>query len=138
MKIYITLKPSDQHVGDCKNVDFNELSKIPDASCKYIHANDCCDFILERPTFIKQLVKKLKYGGQIIIEGTDVVNVSFGISRGNLTAEEIQALLYNGRLYCDTMLNTKEYLMNFGLTILLNRITQYKYSITAERPNVKS
>ena len=130
MKIQLVTKNTTQY-EDCQIVQLNDLQKIENATCTLIHMGNCLEFV--NGSLLEVALKKLRYGGRIIIEGTDLLEVIYGYFRDVITLQEVQALLFIGRHACYTLENMVNVLRAAGLTIISNRLTQYRYTITAER-----
>lgn len=111
-----------------------ELAEVIDASCEEIHAQDCLDFMKDDDKLL-QILKKIRYNGEVTFTGVDLLEVSRQIFTGQLTIQQANAFLYgNGRL-SSTDLNTfVGVLGNYGFKVTLKRhITPQQYSITAVR-----
>jgi hypothetical protein len=122
---------------DCQRVEINQVNAIPDASCNLLHVGNCLDFIQNSQEALPQFVKKLRYGGQIVIEGVDLVEVGMGVSNNTLPIPQAQSLLFSGRQSCTTMDIMIQVVRQLGLRPIKTRLMQYKYLIRAERPNAK-
>ena len=83
--------------------------------------------------FLQRVVKKLRYGGKLIIEGTDLMEVQFALNNSTLSPLEVQPILFAGRYTCYTIENIIQVLRQLGLIIIKHSLMQYKYSIVAER-----
>jgi len=122
---------------DCQMIEMNQLNGIPDACCTLLHLGNCCDFVSNQNELLQQCIKKLRYGGQIIVEGTDLAETSFGMAHNIISLNQAQDLLFKGRNSCTTIYDVTNILQQFNLNILKKRLMQYRYFIRAERPNVQ-
>ncbi|KKL15381.1 hypothetical protein LCGC14_2506160 [marine sediment metagenome] len=141
MKIQFTIPAHKDLISpfeDCEITSVEQIDTIPDATCTLIHLGNCCDFLPNRQEFLQKVVNKLRYGGHIIVEGTDLIEVSYGIARDLLQTQDVQSILFHGRNSCSTIHEMKEYIQNLNLKIINNRLAQYKYSIRAERPQIQN
>lgn len=121
---------------DCQLIDITNLDNIPDAICKFIHLGSCCDFSPNGVELLQRVVKKLRYGGHILLEGTDLVEVSYSIANDTLLLQDAQVLLFQGRHSCSNINDMVQSLQQLNLGIIYKRLMQYKYSIRAERSHV--
>ena len=53
-------------------VTIENLPSIDDGSCPEIILSDTLDFVYNREEVLQEVVKKLKYGGTIVINGVDI------------------------------------------------------------------
>ena len=123
---------SIQKYDNCELVPLTTLPTIKEATCKFIHLGNCCDFVQTNEVII-EATKKLRYGGKLLIEGTDLIEVMYALFRNVLTLENVQQLLFMGRYSCSTLEQMENLLKQLGLKIVKKRLFQYRYSITAER-----
>ena len=117
-----------------EQVDLSEIGNLDDAAYEEIFVDSCLDFIQQRDDFTQELVKKIRYGGQIIISGSDVYEISRAMMSKNLRLEEANSIMYNGRYSISSVLDMVSKLQQLGLTILHKRVNNFKYTIIAERP----
>ena len=135
MKIQLTL-PQQQQVQqfeDCQLCSLESLDSLPNAACTFLYVNNCCDFVPNRQEIFHKIVSKLRYGGEILIEGTDLIEVGYGLSRGLIQTQDVQPLLFGGRYSCSTIDEVQDSLQQLNLQIVNKRLMQYKYSIRAKR-----
>lgn len=139
MKIQLLLEQHKDMVSnfeDCQRVFITQLNQISQASCTLVHMGNVHDFVKNDIELMAAVVSKLRYGGNLVIEGTDVLEVAYDIASGALDVNKIQHMLFDGRFHCRTHEDILKLLRSQGLKILSNRLNQYKYSIRAERPHV--
>ena len=67
-----------------EQVDLSEAGSLDDGAYKEIFVGDCLDFIEKRDMFLGELVKKIRYGGKIIVTGSDVHEVCRATMNRNL------------------------------------------------------
>ena len=104
---------------DCQAININQLDSIPNSTCTLIHIGNCYDFIPNNKEVLTKAISKLRYGGQLVIEGTDLIEVSYGISRDMIQTQDVQGLLFAGRHTCSTIHEMTARLRQCGLTILM-------------------
>jgi len=119
---------------DCKLVKVLDLNSIPDGSCRLLYLGNCGDFVQNKDEVLGKSVKKLRYGGHIIVEGIDLSEVSYGLFHNIISLQDAQNLIFQGRSSCSTISETVNQLQYYNLTILKSRLMQYKYLVRAERP----
>jgi len=119
---------------DCEMVPPERLNDLEPSSCMLLHLGNCCDFLINRFQVLQVAISKLRYGGHIIVEGTDYIDTAYAIVRGELNLEDVSTLLFYGRTNCVDFQTAKTQLQQFGLSIISNRLMQHKYSIRAMRP----
>ncbi len=91
------------------------------------------------------IVAKIRYGGILILEGTDIFEISRSLMMLHISLADCQNLIYNNKnttndhkRSCSSLLEEVANLQNFGLDIVHQRVNSYKYSITSRRPEIKS
>ncbi len=139
MKIQLFLsqyKDITPQFEDCQQVNIEQLNHIPQSTCTLIHVGNTCDFIPNRPDVLTYVIQLLRYGGCLIIEGTDLTDISRAIFDGAVKTEDVQGLLFAGRYFCYSLEDVVAELQKLGLKIVKQRLQQYKYYIKAERPHV--
>ena len=111
---------------------------VENASCSSIHLADCMDYVppSERSKVLATALKKLRYGGDISISGTDLIAVCQHMSSGVMSIIQANASLFEGRLSASTITDVLETLKEMGLEIVNAKIEGMYYSIKARRPNV--
>ena len=117
-----------------EQVDLSEIGSLDDAAYEEIFVDSCLDFIQQRDDFTQELVKKIRYGGQLVISGSDIYEISRAMMSKNLGLEEANSIMYDGRYSISSVLDMVAKLQKLGLTILRKRVNNFKYTIIAERP----
>ena len=135
MHIQLYVQKVDQY-QDCKQIQLNQLNSLPPASCSLIHIGNCLDFVPNRELVFTEICKKLKYGGRIIVEGTDLAETMFAYHTGVLLEKDLIPILFTGRYSCTTLNHIYTMCKDIGLTIIQSRLDQYIYSVVGERHNV--
>jgi hypothetical protein len=135
MHIQLCIQKVDQY-QDCQQIQLNKLNNIQAASCSLIHIGNCLDFVPNRELVFVEICKKLKYGGRIIVEGTDLTETMFAYHTGVLLDKDLIPILFAGRYSCTTLNHIYTICKDVGLTIIQSRLDKYTYSIIGERPNV--
>lgn len=115
-------------------VTIENLPSIDDGSCPEIILSDTLDFVYNREEVLQEVVKKLKYGGTIVINGVDINLTAKGIVTGRIQLPEIKELMYNQKLSTDNLDNMLNNLRMLGLEPQTYNIQGYFYSVTARRP----
>ena len=117
-----------------EQVDLSEIGSLDDAAYEEIFVDSCLDFIEQRDDFIKELVKKIRYEGQIVISGSDMYEISRAMMSKALSLEEANSIIYGSRYSISSVLDMVAKLQQLGLTVLHKRVNDFKYTIIAERP----
>ena len=117
-----------------EQIDLSEVASLDDAAYEEILVGDCLDFIEHRDEFLKELVKKLRYGGKIIVAGADIYEISRAIMNRNLSLEEINSTIYDGRYSISSVFDMTRKIQKLGLKPTHKRANDFKYTIIAERP----
>lgn len=82
----------------------------------------------------RAMVRLVKRGGSIIINGTDIYEVSKALSNYNISIQDANKLLYEGsKKNCFSITFVIESLKQYGLTIKTKRVNGYQYSVEAVR-----
>lgn len=121
---------------DYETFEVTNLNKLPDASCTGLYTSSL-DSMPDRYAVLTEMIKKLRYGASLVIEGVDVLDVARNLHIGALPIEEANTLLYNKgtSVSCDTIFNLIDFCQSLGLNIKHKRIINNRYSIEAVRPN---
>jgi len=123
----------DTPFEDCEIKSLQELAKIPDSTCVLINLADCLEFVTNPQEVLAAACKKLRYGGNIIVEGTDTTEICKRLLSGIASHDVATELLWSGRQTCFDMNDMEQNVTSFGLAIIHSRLAQYKYLIRAER-----
>ena len=107
---------------NCQQVDITQLDNVPNATCTLVHIGNCYDFVQNGPELLDKAVSKLRYGGQLVIEGTDLIEVSYSIARDMIPVQDVQGLLFGGRYTCSTINDMANTLRGLNLRIVKNRL----------------
>ena len=81
------------------------------------------------------VVSKLRYGGELIIRGLDLIEISRQIFIKSIDFKTAQHMIYNNRQSADCMNGVVEQLKKLGLDISLYYTDQSFYQVEARRPN---
>tara|TARA_Y100000356_G_C11171422_1_gene241552 strand:- start:331 stop:759 length:429 start_codon:yes stop_codon:yes gene_type:complete len=117
-----------------EHVDLSEIGGLDDGAYEEIFVDSCLDFIEQRDDFTKELVKKIRYKGQIIISGSDMYEISRAMVSKTIGLEEANSIIYDGRYSIGSVLDMVAKLQQLGLKVLHKRVNDFKYTIIAERP----
>jgi len=144
---YPIIKNKDQaFTTEKKKGSVRNLDHIADTGeVEQIVANDVIDFIDpdKKGGVIQGWCKKLAYGGTISIGGVDLWEVSKGYSGFGLSDEQVSSLLFGNpgfpfgyrRGVCNGQ-NIRDILQNCGLKVTRHMVDNYRYNITAKRPEL--
>lgn len=82
----------------------------------------------------REYVSLVKKGGTLIVNGTDIYEVSKALASYNISVQDANKLLYEGGkangFNISFVIDT---LKSYGLKIITKRISNFKYSVEAER-----
>ena len=131
MKVKLVLDNQQDKSNNC--LPISQINSLEQASCEHIDVGDCCDFIPTRREAMLAVLSKMRYNGTIDISGVDLTEVGHSFIRGELTLEQAQSLIYNGRTSCTTLSYVVDELKEVGLRIISNRLDDHHYHITAVR-----
>lgn len=82
----------------------------------------------------RELVRLVKRGGSVIVNGTDIYEVSKALANYNINIQDANNLLYSGlKANCFSINFVIDTLKNYGLTIKTKRVNGYQYSVEAIR-----
>ena len=70
-------------------VDLAQVIDIDNGSCEEILLDNCLDYVSQRKDFLSEIVKKLRYGGKIIVSGLDLHQVGRQITNGFITTDNV-------------------------------------------------
>ena len=120
--------------SNCEQIDVSEVGSLDNAAYEEIFVGTCLDFIEQRNDFTEELVKKLRYGGKIIVGGSDAYEISRATMTRNINLEEMNSILYGGRYSISSVFDMIGRLEQLGLKTIHKRVNNFKYTIIAERP----
>jgi len=118
--------------GFDKVVKLSELDSLSQ-SVTVLEINNILDTVPNRDELLKVLLSKLRYGGRIILNGTDIDNVTQALVSRAINIEEASQRLYDGRMSCSSANAMIEKLTSFGIKITKVKFNQFDYMIVAER-----
>ena len=133
MKIKIVKNVNEPIASQYTKIDFKSMNQVELATCMELDIGDSLDYVTDRYKELENMTNKIRYGGTIIIMGTDILSISQDLMVGQLTPREGSDLLYNGKITCTTLRGIVEALKEKGFKILRQDIAQYKYLIVGER-----
>jgi hypothetical protein len=116
-------------------VDLSDVGDLDDAAYEEVLVGDSLDFIDDRDSFVDEIVKKLRYGGKIIMSGVDIFEVSRGIISKQVKNSDINQILYLRRCSVSNIFDMADKLSSLGLRIIKKRTDNYRYTLIAERPS---
>ena len=84
------------------------------------------------------LVSKLRHGGTLIIEGTDLIEIARYVVIGQISSQEAYDKLYNGRMSVCDLVTMSQAVNDRGITLINQKLTEHVYSIVGKRPDAKA
>ena len=114
-------------------VDLAQVMDIDDGSCEEILLENCLDYVSQRKDFLSEIVKKLRYGGKIIVSGIDLHQVGRQITNGFITTSNAAAVLYDKRQSSSTIDEMQALLELGSLTIISKQLSDISYTLIAQR-----
>lgn len=136
MKILVTHPNLQQEPdNDQEVVSLQELSRLDDAICIYIHLADCMDYVppSERYKLLQVAIKKMRYNAVITVSGVDILTVGQQIYAGLLEIDKANSVLYNSRLSADSINNVVTNMESMGLELINAKLDGLYYSIKMRR-----
>ena len=111
------------------------LQTIPDGSCDEIMMIDLLDILdlQTRQNVITVAASKLAYNGTIILNGLDILMIASNLLSQNITIEQINQQIYNGKKSIMSAETSVSILKSLGLKIIQKRLNDNTYSIIAQR-----
>ena len=106
------------------------LEEIPDGS---LDDFDILDSLDRYTNPLSDYLKKVSYGGKIIISGTDLGEIAHAIVKDELSSEEARGLLYAGRRSLRSVFDVIDELTKAGFKPVFKGINTYQYSVIGER-----
>ena len=114
-------------------VDLAQVMDIDDGSCEEILLENCLDYVSQRKDFLSEIVKKLRYGGKIIVSGIDLHQVGRQITNGFITTSNAASVLYNKRQSSSTIDEMQALLELGSLTIISKQLSDISYTLISQR-----
>ncbi len=119
------------HIG----FTLDKLQQFEDSICTEMHVGHLLDYHQNRDEILTMLVKKIRYGGNIIIYGTDLQTIATDFVNGDINEQQAMTALYNKKQSCSTLEYMKDMLTGMNMKIVNHNIIGNIYTITAQRPN---
>lgn len=119
-------------------VPLTNLGEIEDASCDLIHLNDCMDYVnlSVRDQLLLTAIKKLRKNGELLISGTDTIELVSQYYNHSISIQQLNASIYDGRLSIDSLFNLQKKLKKItSLSIVNAKLDGVYYSIKCKRTN---
>jgi len=132
MKIEI-VKEIKVEGGGYQQMKLESAVNLEPSTCDEIIVGDILDYTNNKGQVFQQLVSKLKYNGIINLSGISLDIICNEYNNGQLTPYEMTELLYNGKTSTDTLYGIINMCQHYGLEIILEDITQYKYIVSAKK-----
>ena len=114
-------------------VDLAQVIDIDDGSCEEILLENCLDYVSQRKDFLSEIVKKVRYGGKIIVSGIDLHQVGRQIRNGFITTSNAASVLYDKRQSSSTIDEMQSLLELGSLTIISKQLSDINYTLIAQR-----
>lgn len=130
MKIIIVLEVKQVSDNNYHYITPNQLATIENNSCTEVHIT-CLDYIPESLRFIGECIAKLRKNGILTLVGLDIVEISKAVITGQITIDDINAILYKGKQSIDTLNRLKLFLASIHTTIEDIRLNNLTYNIKA-------
>lgn len=137
MKLYIAHKSSNEiRHNDELPISLNDMGQIENGSCLKIRANNILDYVAwkDRQDLLKMLVSKLRFNGELSLNGIDLFSISHYIDTGQLSIEEMNLSLLNGRLSTDCMFMVEKSIKDLGMEIIQSKLDGFVFHILSKRP----
>lgn len=112
------------------------IAQYPDQSLDTILIQDLLDYIPENETYdiIKSILSKLKEGGELHVQGTDIKKLGIAIAFDKLPSEEFRKTLYPGKNCIYTMPEVIQILVAVGLNVTIKKyINVVEYYLVANK-----
>lgn len=124
------------YTNDDIPITLEELSMIEEGSCEYIDINNYLDFIpyQERDKVLSVVLKKIKHGGKVSIDGFEIVAIAQFICNYKLDIDNANDVLFNGRKSCVQLNDLLKRVAEHGFVFSMVKIDSCKYFVEAERP----
>ena len=119
---------------EIKDLDIQEVS---DGSCDNLFMGEVLEYTPDPRAFLDICIKKLRYGGSLVVNGRDLDIMIRDCWAKRLTTDQLRSLIYSGKSSVWSMNEICQMLSDSGLEIQKKDILQYDYTIGAKRPDVK-
>lgn len=136
MKLFLTHPESNRSkMNDETPTNLDSLNELTDAVCDSIEVNNILDFIFtkDRNNMLGIIASKLKYNGQISINGNDIHCIATFLENSLMTLDQVNNTLLNGKLSVDSTSSMVTKLETLGLEIVSVSIDGTEYNIIAKR-----
>ncbi len=82
-----------------------EMHNIPNSSCTSVRLDDGMDYVPyeQRKQLFDVAFTKLRYGGEMVVTGTDLYAISHSLISKSISIEEAQGDMYTHRMSSSTM-----------------------------------
>ena len=139
MKIAIVHHPTIEVETSHIKVPMEQLDNIENATCTEILLRGTLDYVHKRQDLIKTCIKKLRYGGTLIVVGNDSFCIGNMLANGySFPEEKTISIIYEGRQSISSAFAMTEILEALGLVVGGVNFSDYEYIIDGvrEKPNV--
>ena len=140
MKIKINHPKQDNNTNienpDTTQLTIEDIQKLEDSVCTELYAGTILDYHINRNDMLATLAKKIRYGGELIIGGTDLLSVSLSFSSGSINSQQASDMLYNGKQSTSSLEYMCQTLTSMGFSINHTTTINNQYTIIAQRPNI--
>jgi hypothetical protein len=136
-KLYVTCQMQEFPDGDnVFGLQLLDLRNVDAAGYDLIEVSDTLDFLpyINRINTLNLLISKLRHKGSMTILGSDLNLVTMAYQLKNIDEVQLNNLLFGDRKSTGTNSEVVKVLESAGLKILRNRVYDYKWQVTAERP----
>lgn len=134
MKIQIVTQIPENKEIDREYLLCADINKVENNSCMEIILTDILDYISQRNEFLMICLNKLRHNGTLSLSGIDIVEISKQIFFGQITIDEANYILYNGKASSDNLFKLINFFDNSNMyTVIDKRLTNYTYFIKVQK-----
>lgn len=108
-------------------IQFIESGSVDDLFC------NCLEYFSNPEQLLIDIVKKIKYGGILTIEGIEIYDVVRDILVGIIQPVDINSWLYNGRQSTVSSIQICGFFKQAGFTVLNKDVDNKHYLVRAQR-----
>ncbi len=116
-----------------------EMHQVPDASCTSVRLEDGMDYVPyeQRKQLFDLAFTKLRYGGEMVVTGTDLYAITHSIMAKSISIEEAQSEMYLHRMSSSTLDTVVNYVHdNENAEIVNYKLNNLAYHVLLRRKNV--
>lgn len=131
-KIAIFINEKTEPHPEYQPIEIHQLQFIEGGSIDQLFCN-CLNYFTNPKDILVEIAKRVKYNGEIIIEGDEIYDIVRNISIGEIDINNVNDYLYNGRQSVISSIQVTDILRKNRFFILEQEIDNLRFMVKATR-----